>query len=178
MQPTMSGNPLRILLASFVVAFALTGCKVQASKSAIAFDGWWNDDYAKTACEFAAMNQKSGLTTKCIGEPKELVFDLETDFVSAFQENPSCKGITIYRGFRDPKTATAEVLNKYESADWSLSFNIGISTDSGEIDLASSQWEVNAIKSNRYARGTLKNLYDAASEVCRMVKDEGGSVRQ
>ncbi len=65
--------------------------------------------------------------------------------------------------------------SKFTSAEWSLSFSIGI--QNGSLSQKDSTWEIIDRRTHeRYARGDLKNFNQAATRVCTMVRNKGGKV--
>jgi len=69
---------------------------------------------------------------------------------------------------------------KFLAANWSIQFNISV--QNGELFEADSQWQITDMPRGdnvrfdhiKYADGDMKNPYEAAGRVCRMVKGEGG----
>jgi hypothetical protein len=173
-------NLFRLNWASLVAFTSLTlglsGCGVVKDSPTVGVDGWWDVDYAKSACETAAAAaaQRFEGAAPCLQEPSDIAYGVEKDFVSAFQENPACAGISIVNNFHDPeKDAETTTFTK---AKWALSFNIALKD--GELSPADSQWQIidNATL-HRYADGNLANFYEAASKVCTVVKGAGGKLQ-
>jgi hypothetical protein len=163
----------KLIRAVIGCMLVLTGCKSTHREQVIAIDGWWDDDYATNACWAAKANHDLG-TTACMREPKEMVHELEKDFTSGFQENPACRNVKLFH-WQNHKGETTDA--KYLAANWSIQFTISV--QNGELSEADSQWQIidmpqNNIHRARYADGDMKNAYEAAGRVCRMVKGEGG----
>lgn len=173
-------NTSNLLLGLAVLAFVTGVCGCASRKQVILLDGWWDDDYAANLCQSAKASRDGGLRKMgCIREPKELGAEAEVPFTSSFQENPACKDITLYRGFRNPRAVTPETAKMVTNADWNLNLNVGISDETGDVDLHSLQWQIIDQKTgHRYAEGDLGNTYAAASAICRMVAGAGGRIQQ
>jgi hypothetical protein len=153
----------------------LVGCS-SARKPTIAIDGWWDVDYAKQACESAkaASEQRFEGIAPCVNDPSDISHGVERDFLTAFQENPACAGVSIVNDFHDPDEDAAT--SKVASAAWGLSFNIAIR--SGELSPADSQWQIiDRTTLHRYADGDLRNFSQAATKVCTVVKGKGGELQ-
>lgn len=154
------------LIAALIILVALAGCKTH-HQQIIVVDGWWTYDYARNTCSRIAQ------VTPCIQDSEQMAFQLEKDFASRFQENPSCSNLQLFRGFRDPKTTDAKTSEILLNADWTIQFNIAV--QDGVPNRTDSTWQISSSKGSfRYADGGLKNFYEAAGQVCRMVKGEGG----
>ena len=131
-----------------LLTVALSGCQKQ--KTAIFLDTAWNQDFAKNACEISEKNHQIA----CFQGPEQIANELRVRFLSAFQQTPACKDVSINSG-----PLNAGKLNEHE-AGWSLSFNIGL--ENGEIDYPFSEWQIIDNKTlKRFSAGTLKDMNQA-----------------
>jgi hypothetical protein len=162
------------MLAVIAALIVAVGCRSK-HKPTIAIDGWWDVDYAKNACEAAAQNAAAhfGGVLPCIQDPSDMAYGIERDFLSAFQANPACNGVSIVNDFHNPaKDAATTKVNK---AEWALSFNMALKD--GELNPADSQWQIiDNGTLHRYADGNLGNFFQAATKVCTVVKGAGGKL--
>ncbi len=148
-----------------LLAVVLTGCHKQ--KTTIFLDTAWNRDFAENACEASRKNHQ----TPCFQSPEQIANELRVKFLSVFQQTPACKDVSISA---DPLNAGK--LKEHE-AGWSLSFNIGL--ENGEIDYPSSEWQIIDNKTlKRFSAGTLKDMNQAATQVCIVAKGRGGSISE
>jgi hypothetical protein len=153
----------------------LAGCH-SARKPTIAIDGWWDVDYVKNACETAkaASEQRIEGTAPCFNDPSDISHRVERDFLTAFQENPACAGISIVNDFHDPDKDAAT--SKVADAAWGLSFSVALRN--GDLSPADSQWQIiDRATLHRYADGDLRNFSQAATKVCTVVKGKGGELQ-
>lgn len=152
----------------------LVGCS-SAHKPTIAIDGWWDVDYAKQACESAkaASEQRIEGAAPCFNDPSDISHGVERDFLTAFQENPACAGVSIVNDFHDPDKDAAT--SKVTDAAWGLSFSVALRN--GDLSPADSQWQIiDRATLHRYADGDLRNFSQAATKVCTVVKGKGGEL--
>lgn len=164
-----------LFAALLLILSGLMGCRSVGPKPTITIDGWWDVDYAKEACATVATAASQGFegTTRCIRDPSDIAHGVEKDFLSAFQTNPACSGLSIVNDFHDPKKDGATT--KSTRAEWALSFNIGLKD--GELSPAGSQWQIiDQATLHRYADGDLGNFFQAATKVCTVVKGAGGKL--
>jgi hypothetical protein len=147
-----------------LVAGILSGCQKRREK--IFLDSAWNRDYAMNACEI----YKKNLGVACITTPEQMATELRLRFASAILQSPACKDVTITN---EPPLGERN-LKDYEGG-WSLSFNVGI--DGGDIDYSNSEWQIIDNKTNkRFSEGPLKDAVEAATRICTVATERGGSV--
>lgn len=163
----MEGRPEAVKRAAtyLLLAGALFGCQKQ--KTVIFLDTAWNRDFAKNACEISEKNHQRA----CFQSPEQIANESKVEFLSAFQQTPACKDVSI-----NSAPTNAGKQNGYETG-WGLSFNIGL--ENGEIDYASSEWQIIDNKTlKRFSAGTLKDMNQAATQVCTVVNGRGGSISE
>src|ERR1700693_861634 len=88
-------------LSLTLAVVGLTGCSKRQTTPTIASDGWWDVDYAKPACECAAGLPASWGVIPCTEDGPTMARRLERDFLSAFQTNRECSGVSIVNDFHD-----------------------------------------------------------------------------
>ena len=100
-----------------------------------------------------------------------MVSETENAFRGAFQENPACSNLVLkLYDTSDPKEFTG-------AGDWRLTF--GISVTDGNLNLNESAWSLfSHVPDNLsgYAEGNMSNAYEAAGQVCAVVKGVGGKL--
>jgi hypothetical protein len=162
---------LVLALLSVLILSGLVGCsqRIRLHNPTVSIDGWWDVDYARNACSMAA-----GGGHRCINDPSDMAREVEKDFLSAFQENPACAGVSIVNDFHDPDKDSATT--KSNDAKWSLSFNVAIKD--GELKLADSEWQIiDSATLHDYADGDLRNFSQASTRVCTVVTGKGGELQ-
>jgi hypothetical protein len=146
-----------LFTAIFFVA-TLTGC--QTRKMTIFLDQSWNRDNAKNACE----TYKRTSNNSCVRIPQQMADDLKREFASAFLQSRACKGVNIsYDPIGD------EAMKDYLSG-WSLTFDIGIA--SRDIDYTHSAWQMLDNKTKRRFEGPLKDVDEAATQICMLANGQ------
>jgi len=153
-------------VTTFVLLTAvLSGCQKQ--KTTVFLDKAWDRDYAKGACEVSEKNHQA----PCFQSPEQIANVLELGFVSAFQQNPACKDVSVHSGML--KTTNPKEMD----AGWTLSLNVVLVN--GEIDYLGSEWQIidnGTLK--RFSAGTLKDMNEAATRVSIVVNGRGGSLSE
>jgi hypothetical protein len=152
-------------VATFVLLTAvLSGCQKQ--KTTVFLDKAWDRDYAKSACEVSEKNHQA----PCFQSPEQIANVLELSFVSAFQQSPACKDVSVHSGMKATNP-------KEMDAGWALSFNVVLVN--GEIDYLGSEWQIIDNRTlKRFSAGTLKDMNEAATRVCIVVNGRGGSLSE
>jgi hypothetical protein len=163
----------KLILGILGAAVVIWSIALARHKPVVLIDGWWNRDYIQNACELTEKNRNM----RCIRTPEEMAADERVRFVSAFQASPACKDVSIYTGFDDsPLKLPKDKNEKADKTDWSLSFNV--ETENGDIDYASSEWQIIDNKTlKRFGEGSLADMNQAASQVCTIITGSGGSVQ-
>jgi hypothetical protein len=146
------------LFTAILFVGMLSGCKTR--KTTIFFDHSWNHDNVKLACEI----YKRTSNNSCVGTPKQMADDLSREFASAFLQTQACKAINISY---DP--VNDETKKEYLRG-WSLTFDIEI--DSRDIDYAHSVWQMLDNKTKRRFEGSLKDVNQAATQICMLANGQ------
>jgi hypothetical protein len=90
--------------------------------------------------------------------------DLRREFASAFLQSKACRGVSISY---DP--VGDEAMKDYLSG-WSLTFDIGIT--GRDIDYVHSAWQMLDHKTKRRFEGTLKDVDEAATQICMLANGQ------
>jgi len=144
------------LFTAILFVGTLTGC--QTRKMTIFLDQSWNRDNAKNASEVYTSNNS------CVRIPQQMADDLRREFASAFLQSRACKGVNISY---DP--VGDEAMKDYLSG-WSLTFDIGIA--SRDIDYTHSGWQMLDHKTKRRFEGPLKDVDEAATQICMLANGQ------
>ena len=161
---TTKRNPAALVFV-LVGFMGIAGCDRPQSRK-IFIDGWWDVDYAKNLCEARVVS--TGI--KCVPDGPTLARQLEIQFVSAFQTNPACNGVSLLNDYHDPEKDSAK--SKLTTAEWALSFNISI--ENGDLNPKDSVWQIIDHNLKRFAEGDMGDATQASTKVCTMVKNQGG----
>lgn len=179
--------------ASLLLAIVwLCSCKTQPKTITVVFNGSRGRDFLNQGCavlqrdydhvrqlpakEQAALfaySNKAHLL--CLNPAEEMNRELENRLLSAFAINPECHGIRFFQGYYGPKDSTLEAMKQFTNSDWRLSLDLTPSSDTGEIDLAISQWTLNP-REFKVVSGNLADVEKAATNICTVVKDKGGQI--
>lgn len=152
----------------------------------VAFNGWHGNTFLKASCEplqrefdrVSKLPVKDQVTlmyysdkkyTPCLFPPNEMNIRAENQLMTAFASNPDCHGVRFSQGYYDPQDAAKEEEKNYLSANWRLSLDLVPTSETGEVSLAMSQWTLNP----KSLSGSLANLDQAASQICRIAKGQG-----
>ncbi|MGB7437286.1 MAG: hypothetical protein WBR26_07285 [Candidatus Acidiferrum sp.] len=146
------------LFTAILLVGILTGC--QTRKMTIFLDQSWNRENVKNACEVYTRTSNNA----CVRIPRQMADDLRGKFASAFLQSRACKGINISY---DP--VGDEAMKDYLSG-WSLTFDIGI--DSRDIDYTHSVWQMLDNKTKRRFEGPLRDVDEAAMQICRLANGQ------
>jgi hypothetical protein len=178
--------------ASLLVLFALCSCKTQPKNITVAFNGSHGKVYLNQGCEvlqreherFSKLSSKEwaalySLTGKshmsCLFEADVMNRGVENQLLSAFASNPRCQGVRFAQGYYGPKESTPDAEVQFASSDWRLSLDLTPSDQTGEVSLAESQWTLNP-REFKSISGTLANIEKASTDVCTIVKGQGGQI--
>ena len=142
------------------------GCNKPQSRK-IYIDGWWDLEYARNLCKARAVATGIG----CVPDGPTLARQLEIQFTSAFQTNSACNGVSLLNDYHDPQKDGAKT--KLGTAEWALSFNISV--ENGELIPKDSVWQIIDHNLKRFAEGDMGDATQAATKVCTMVKNQGGT---
>jgi hypothetical protein len=169
----------RMTIVIVMLVAVLAGCKSKQSLPSthppiIGIDEAHDITFAQSVCKFlntgAAFNPH--LALPCLEEPGRMVSETENAFRGAFQQNPACSNLVLKSyDTSSPKEFTG-------AGDWRLTF--GIAVKDGNFNLNESAWSLfSHVPDNTsgYAEGNMSNPYEAAGQVCAIVKGVGGKLK-
>ncbi|HEV3037867.1 MAG TPA: hypothetical protein VHA33_08795 [Candidatus Angelobacter sp.] len=177
--------------ALFLAILCLCACKNTEKPKVVtvAFNGWHGQEFLKQGCivlqrDYERVRKMSAqeyvtlmtLTDKhympCLVEPRVMNSVVENQLLSAFAANPQCQGVSFSQGYYGPKDSTQEAGQKFLDSNWRLSLDLTPSAETGDVSLADSQWTLNP----RTLSGNLENIEKAATDICTIVKGQGGQM--
>jgi hypothetical protein len=152
---------MKILLA--VVLISVTGCASLQSPT-IALDVVNDGKYFNSVCNFhdATAALAPRLMSPCV---RGGVNDVEQAFRAEFLANGACSGIHL---------ANLPDLKPYPAKTSVLSFNSQIADD-GSVSVKDSAWRLNG--GSGILSGAIGDMHGTVTNICRIVKGQGGSVR-
>jgi hypothetical protein len=152
---------MRILLV--VVLISVTGCASFQSPT-IALNVVLDATYFNSVCAFhdATATHAPTSMSPCVHGG---VNDVEHAFQTEFLANSACSGVHL---------ANLPDLKPYPAKTSVLSFNSQIADD-GSVSVKDSAWRL--IGGSGILSGTVGNMHDTVTSVCRIVKGQGGSTR-
>ncbi len=168
------------------IAFTLGGCS--KAPPTVVLDGWWNTDYARSACDSASawykqnvalINQVGcGSVTSC----KEMMprvdacrfdgtggaGDFETALATEFAGNPSCSGVSVTR-FAGPGKVSKAAYAASQRDHWSLQLDFVPGSKVQSWDLV----RLGAKGAVLHGNGTVKAI---VTKVCAIASNVGAAV--
>jgi hypothetical protein len=177
-----------ILLLGILLCFS--SCKSRKERLiTVAFNGWHGRSFLKQGCtslqnEYDHIRQlplkeqaiifarSDNNHLPCLFPPVQMNLTVENQLLSAFASNPRCEGVKFLQGYYDPSDSAKEVGQIYLSSDWRLSLDLTPSAETGEVSLKDSQWTLNP----KSLSGALTSLEKASTDICVIVKRQGGQV--